>query len=154
MTVTLRMRLKGLLVGFILGAAIIAVIILAPRNPTSEEATIIYLAGVVFGLLLGLIQHLIMRNETYPIPDTPGKTASLIRWICLPAVIIIGVILALLFAGGFTVTPDNTLIIKTYLIFLIGTLIGAIPIDLTLDFRAVRYDFYRFTNFITEKKSE
>ena len=115
MTVTLRMRLKGLLVGFILGAAIIAVIILAPRNPTSEEATIIYLAGVVFGLLLGLIQHLIMRNETYPIPDTPGKTASLIRWICLPAVIIIGVILALLFAGGFTVTPDNTLIIKTYL---------------------------------------
>ena len=154
MTVTLRMRLKGLLVGFILGAAIIAVIILAPRNPTSEEATIIYLAGVVFGLLLGLIQHLIMRNETYPIPDTPGKTASLIRWICLPAVIIIGVILALLFTGGFTVTPDNTLIIKTYLIFLIGTLIGAIPIDLTLDFRAVRYDFYRFTNFITGKKSE
>ena len=154
MTVTMRMRLKGLIVGFILGAAVIAVIILAPRNPTPEEATLIYLTGVVFGLLLGLVQHLIMRNETYPIPDTPGKTASLIRRICLPAVIIIGVILALLFAGGFTVTPDNTLIIKTYLIFLIGVLIGAIPIDLTLDFRAVRYDFYRFKNFITGKKSE
>ena len=95
-----------------------------------------------------------VKKEDYPLPDTPRKTVSVVRWICFAATILIGIILVLLFAGGFAITANGVPIIKTLTAFFIGDVIGAILIGLTLDFKATRYDFYRLANLLTGKKSE
>ena len=154
MAVTMSMRIKGLLEALITGAAAVAVIILTPQNPIAEEITLLYIIGVAFGLVFwGLLSRMV-KKEDYPLPDTPRKTVSVVRWICFAATILIGIILVLLFAGGFAITANGVPIIKTLTAFFIGDVIGAILIGLTLDFKATRYDFYRLTNLLTGKKSE
>lgn len=154
MAVTMSMRIKGLLEALITGAAAVAVIILTSQNPIAEEITLMYIIGVVFGLVFcGILSH-IVKKEDYPISDTPRKNVSIIRWICFAVTILIGVILALLFAGGFVITANNMPTIKILPAFFIGDVIGAILIGLTLDFKATRYDFYRLANLLTGKKSE
>ena len=154
MAVTMSMRVKGLLEGLIIGASAVAVIILTSHNIIAEDITLMYIIGVVFGLVFcGILSH-IVKKEDYPISDTPRKNVSIIRWICFAVTILIGVILALLFAGGFVITANNMPTIKILPAFFIGEIIGAILIGLTLDFKSTRYDFYRLTNLLTGKKSE
>ena len=120
----------------------------------SYTLSLLYIIGVAFGLVFwGLLSRMV-KKEDYPLPDTPRKTVSVVRWICFAATILIGIILVLLFAGGFAITANGVPIIKTLTAFFIGDVIGAILIGLTLDFKATRYDFYRLANLLTGKKSE
>ena len=154
MAVTMSMRIKWLLEGLIIGAAGVAVIIFTSLNSITEATTLMYLIGVVFGLVVwGLLSRMV-KKEDFPIPDTPEKRESAIQGICFAATILIGILLALLFAGGFVIISEGAPILKNLTDFFIGDIIGAMLIGLTLDFKATRYDFYRIASLFTGKNIE
>lgn len=69
----MNMRIKGLLEGLIIGVSAVAVIILTSHNIIAEDITLMYIIGVVFGLVFcGILSH-IVKKEDYPISDTPEK---------------------------------------------------------------------------------
>ena len=131
-----------------LGSAFLASY-LTKDNQTPEVTAGIYLAGVVFGIILALIFFYISRNRRFPIHEKTRKSETA-RWLGFSGVIIIGIILALVFVNG-VIVPAIWLIDTT---FMLGELIGAFIIVFLIRFEEIQHGAQWIVNRLTGKKSE
>lgn len=131
-----------------LGSAFLASY-LTKDNQTPEVTAGVYLAGVVFGIILALIFFYISRNRRFPIPERTRKSET-VRCLCFAGVIIIGIILALVFANG-VVVPALWLIDTT---FMLGEVIGAFIIVFLIRFEEIQHGTEWIANLLSGKKSE
>ena len=131
-----------------LGSAFLASY-LTKDNQTPEVTSAVYLAGVVFGIILALIFAYISRNRRFTIPERT-RNSETVRWLCFAGVIIIGIILALVFVNG-VIVPAIWLIDTT---FMLGELIGAFIIVFLIRFEEIQHGAEWIVNRLTGKKSE
>ena len=131
-----------------LGSAFLASY-LTKDNQTPEVTAGVYLAGVVFGIILALIFFYISRNRRFPIHEKTRKSETA-RWLGFSGVIIIGIILALVFVNG-VIVPAIWLIDTT---FMLGELIGAFIIVFLIRFEEIQHGAQWIVNRLTGKKSE
>ena len=122
---------------------------LTKDNQTPEMTSGVYLAGIVFGILLALILSYISRNRRFPIHRKTRKSET-VRWLGFSGVILIGIILALAFANGIIV-PAVWLIDTT---FMLGEVIGAFIIVFLIRFEEIQHGAEWFANLLAGKKSE
>ena len=131
-----------------LGSAFLASY-LTKDNQTPEVTAGVYLAGVVFGIILALIFFYISRNRRFPIHEKTRKSETA-RWLGFSGVIIIGIILALVFVNG-VIVPAIWLIDTT---FMLGELIGAFIIVFLIRFEEIQHGAQWIVNHLTGKKSK
>ena len=122
---------------------------LTKDNQTPEVTAGVYLAGIVFGIILTLIFSYISRNRRFPIQEKTGKSET-VRWLCFAGVIIIGIILALVFANG-VVIPAVWQLDTT---FMLGEAIGAFIIVFLIHFEEIQHGAQWIVNRLTGKKNE
>ena len=133
---------------FFFGSGFIA-FYLTKDNQTPEVASGVYIAGIVFGIVLTLIFVYIIRHKCLPVQEKTRKSET-VRWLCFAGVIIIGIILALVFVNG-VIVPAIWLIDTT---FMLGELIGAFIIVFLIRFEEIQHGAQRIVNRLTGKKSE
>ena len=122
---------------------------LTKDNQTPEVTAGVYLAGIVFGIILTLIFSYISRNRRFPIQEKTGKSET-VRWLCFAGVIIIGIILALVFANG-VVVPAVWQLDTT---FMLGEAIGAFIIVFLIRSEEIQHGVQWIVNRLTGKKNE
>ena len=131
-----------------LGSAFLASY-LTKDNQTPEVTAGVYLAGVVFGIILALIFFYISRNRRFPIHEKTRKSETA-RWLGFSGVIIIGIILALVFVNG-VIVPAVWLIDTT---FMLGELIGAFIIVFLIRFEEIQHGAQWIASLFTGKNIE
>ena len=131
-----------------LGSAFLASY-LTKDNQTPEVTAGVYLAGVVFGIILALIFFYISRNRRFPIHEKTRKSETA-RWLGFSGVIIIGIILALVFVNG-VIVPAVWLIDTT---FMLGELIGAFIIVFLIRFEEIQHGVQWIASLFTGKNIE
>ena len=131
-----------------LGSAFLA-FYLTKDNQAPEVTAAVYLAGVVFGIILALVFAYISRNRRFPIPERTRKSET-VRWLCFAGVIIIGIILALVFANG-VVVPAVWQLDTT---FMLGEAVGAFIIVFLIRFEEIQHGAQWIVNRLSGKKSE
>ena len=122
---------------------------LTKDNQTPEVTSGVYLAGIVFGILLALILSYISRNRRFPIHGKTRKSET-VRWLGFSGVLLIGIILALAFANGIIV-PAVWQIDTT---FMLGEVIGVFIIVFLIRFEEIQHVAQWFANLLAGKKSE
>ena len=132
----------------LLGSAFLA-FYLTKDNQTPEVTSAVYLAGVVFGIILALIFAYISRNRRFTIPERT-RNSETVRWLCFAGVIIIGIILALVFANG-VVIPAVWQLDTT---FMLGEVIGAFIIVFLIRFEEIQHGVQWIASLFTGKNIE
>jgi len=133
---------------FFFGSGFIA-FYLTKDNQTPEVASGVYIAGIVFGIVLTLIFVYIIRHKCLPVQEKTRKS-EIARWLCFAGIIIVGIILALVFVKGIVIPA----IWQIDTAFILGEVIGALIIVSLIHFEEIQYLANKITNFITGKKSE
>lgn len=122
---------------------------LTKDNQTPEVTDGVYLAGVVFGVILALIFSYISRNRRFPIHEKTRKSETA-RWLGFSGVILVGIILALAFANGIIVPA----VWQIDITFAVGEVIGVFIIVFLIRFEEIQHGAEWIANLLTGKKSE
>ena len=133
---------------FFFGSGFIA-FYLTKDNQTPEVASGVYIAGIVFGIVLTLIFVYIIRHKCLPVQEKTKKS-DIARWLCFAGIIIVGIILALVFVKGIVIPA----IWQIDTAFILGEVIGALIIVSLIHFEEIQHGAQWIVNRLTGKKSE
>ncbi|MBQ4597999.1 MAG: hypothetical protein IJB12_06320 [Methanocorpusculum sp.] len=133
---------------FFFGSGFIA-FYLTKDNQTPEVTSGVYIAGIVFGIVLTLIFVYIIRHKCLPVQEKTKKS-DIARWLCFAGIIIVGIILALVFVKGIVIPA----IWQIDTAFILGEVIGALIIVSLIHFEEIQHGAQWIVNRLTGKKSE